>query len=101
LLSKKEKDYKMKRTICDDTNNGKLINKNFNEWYNIKDEVAQQKWEDKTTSLLFGTHKNDTIIGIIDNFNPKRGYILDCYLKEVERAFKKEARKRIDAKEGK
>jgi len=89
----------MIRTICDDINNGKIINKNFNKWCNIKDEVAQQKWEEKTISLLFGTYKNDTIIGIIDNFNPKRGYILDSYLKEIKRAFEKEAKKRINAKE--
>lgn len=85
--------------ICDDINNGKLINANFKEWRSIKSEKEQKEWEAKTTSLLFGTYKNDTIIGIIENFNPKRGYMLDNYIKEIRGAFKKEALERITKKE--
>lgn len=74
--------------IVDDVNNGEVINNNFLEWQAIKNESDQKEWADKVRALKFGTYNNNTILDIIDAFNPKKGFPYDDYIKEVKNALK-------------
>ena len=71
--------------ICDNINSGKIINKNFNRWFEIKDEDAYKKWSNELCGLRFGTYNTNTILDVIGNFNPIRGYLLNSYLQEVKK----------------
>ena len=72
--------------IVDDINNGKVINKNYNQWNSVKTETDYGKWKDATRKLLFG---DKNILRIINNFNPKKDSPNRIgYIKELKKILK-------------
>ena len=71
--------------ICDDINNGIIINDNFTKWNNVKDEKDYKDWKEETLKINFGTFQNSNILTIIENFNPKKDFLSSNYLKEVKK----------------
>ena len=75
--------------ICDNVNNGAVINKNFEQWAKIKTEKQHKAWEKKVVTILFGSYKNIDITEMIENFNPIKGVNYSNYIAEIKSAFKK------------
>ncbi len=79
---------KKRMLIVDDRNNGIIVNDNYTQWEHIKTDEESIAWKQATYNTLFGTYNNDTILAVIDKFNPKQGYKLDAYKNEVFKVFK-------------
>lgn len=72
--------------IIDNNNDsGILINENFQNWHNVKNQSDYDKWVTQSKELRFGTYSQFNILDIINNFNPKQGFLFDSYKKELSK----------------
>lgn len=81
----------LNENIVDNINYGVKINNLFNEWNRIKNAEQHLKWSEKIGKLRFGTYKTQTILDVINNFNPKfpNEVIKNDFLKECRNAINK------------
>lgn len=71
--------------IVENINAGVRINENYNQWLNIKTEKQHKEWVEKTSKVQFGYSHN--ILTLIEEFNPRRGYHYDEYIKSLKRVY--------------
>ena len=73
--------------------NGKIINKLYNEWNNVKTEKEYKEWVDKVRSTKFGTYGTLTYDEVLKNFDfdnaPINSYHLKTFKAELKNALNK------------
>ena len=79
----------MEAMIVEDINNGKVINKLFNQWSSIKNEQQHKDWVRKVAATKFGTYKTLSLLDIIEKFNCKFTNEIEKrdFLREVKNAY--------------
>jgi hypothetical protein len=78
-----------------DEGNGKVINKLYNEWDNVKTQAEYDKWVKKVQNTKFGTYGTITFAQMLKNFDfdnaPISSFKLKTFKKELESALNKYA----------
>lgn len=73
--------------------NGKIINKLFNDWNNVKTEKEYEKWVEQVRSTKFGTYGTITYDEVLRNFDfdnaPINSYHLKTFKAELKNALNK------------
>lgn len=73
--------------------NGKIINKLYNDWNNVKTEKEYKKWVDEVRSTKFGTYGTTTYEEVLEKFNfddaPINSYHRKAFKSELKNALEK------------
>lgn len=79
-----------KQTIVLDEGSGKVINKLYDKWHNIKTPVQQQKWVESIRKTTFGTYETLPLLEVLKTFEPKypNEIVGKAFVDEIKKALR-------------